>query len=237
MSIEEIVEYVKVVQQTQDKFNKRTFKGRYHFGRVGELLFMLALDRGIIENFPKYVDAPKVEERDRTAVQINAINGDVEFYRKANFKDDGVLWEKKNKRKEFVDVKSTLFVAMDSLDRFRDDGWYFVNGLTENLSMGYYMIRNNAGFRKLIDDHWAHFKHASLDGVIIPFTYLPSEPKAYGLDMYSHMDASKYLRLVQELKRALQDVEPNLIGIPIYDPKCPEPLKEKYQANVKHLEF
>jgi hypothetical protein len=222
MSIEEIVKFVEDVMQTPEKFNKGTFAGRLNFGIVGEMLIMVALERGIIENYPPAIPAPKVTSKDKYTVAQNAKNGDVYFFRKnSNNAIDGLL--------ECIDVKGTNYISNASLGQFRNDGWYFMNALVESPSMGYFMIRNNPAFRIYLGVNSQHL--AEENGVRINFSDIPPNPKDYGLEMYPMMDASRYLKLVQELKRALQNVCPDLIKDIGKDPVT------KIVYKVDHLDF
>lgn len=224
MSIEEIREFCIRVMSTPEKFNKSTFQGRLNFGIAAEALVLVAMERGIIENYPTAVAAPPVNPDDKWSIKQNAMNGDIYFYSKNSNNNISGMYE-------CLDVKGTNFIAHASLGVFRRDGWYFLNALVESPSMAYIMIRNNDAFQKYISDNMMHVEDTVNNGVRLNFSDIPPDPRAYGLDMYPKVDAAKYLRLVQELKRAVQDVCPNLIKFVGKDPDT------KITFKVDHLKY
>lgn len=209
--MEYLLKQICSILESEEKFNKKTFKGRYNYGYMGELLVHQALARQIVQN-NGWVPAPEVIGGQNNSVHNNARNGDVYF---TSF-DTRLV--------EFMDVKATNFVSQDSLDVFREDGWYFLNALVESSSMPYFMIRNNQAFKDYLKANAQHLRDDNKNGYRLNFSDIPPNPKDYGLELYSHMDASKYLKLIRELKRALVD-------------KCPDLIKDAGREPATNIKF
>lgn len=164
--------------------NLSEFRDRLCWGESGEKVFILACLLGIIsceDCRPGF----SVKSNDVISSNINAVNGDAQM-----------IFPYSGHKIQFVDVKNTEFVSLDSIQAFNEEGWYFFNAFQLKKKQ-HFLILNNQAFKDWVMQYPAK---SSKPGYIASFKDLPSDPKSFGIVVYSGIDVNAYHRLLQTVR-------------------------------------
>lgn len=163
-------------EMTRPNYLRESFDNRLTFGKFGEKVFQLALKMQLIKNggfeelgqqLTKQNKMKMLKKEWEALVEENAIHGDVRFINLLT----GLY--------EYVDVKTTDFIAVDSLDRFRRDGWYMLNTITISNKFFYFLVRNNDAFRNAVMQK------------AVPSIY-DAEVYGYNVDFNNHLNQANH---------------------------------------------